>query len=458
MSSDASTVARKNWKRVAEIVRRAGHDDPSDSDDDEESMTPEQLEQWQRKRKEARLEREKIAKAMDLQYFLEMVDAKHRYGANLRAYHSEWKKADTHENFFYWLDYGGGKNLELPTISRAQLEAEQVRYLSREERLNYLVEVDGEGRLCWARNGERITTSTDYKDSVVGIVPIDDPTPPYKRPESSPPRTSTEDSDSSIHSASADDLSPKHYTSPEYDKAKGLAKLKHITPSLIMDHLLRKSVRPNSWIFVADTSSRLYVGIKQSGAFQHSSFLNGARITAAGLIEIHDGKLRRLSPLSGHYRPPTRNFRQFERALRAAGVDMSHVSISRSYAILLGLEAYERARRKIRRGARRLAHPAEFKKAPRDPSRQRERERSGSVGIAEKERQVLGEEAPAERERRPRTELPLRAGDKSVAVPVVPPDAGDDSARVQAPAVVVTQETPGSGAEAENVVPPESKE
>jgi len=450
VSSDASTVARKNWKRVAEIVRRAGHDDPSDSDsDDKEGMTPEQLEQWHQKRKEARLEREKIAKAMDLQYFLEMVDPKHRYGANLRAYHSEWKKADTHENFFYWLDYGGGRNLELPTISRAQLEAEQVRYLSREERLNYLVEVDGEGRLCWARNGERITTSTDYKDSVDGIVPIDDPTPPYKRPEPSPPRTSTETSGSSILSASADDLSPKHYVNHEYDKAKGLAKLKHITPSVIMDHLLRKSVRPNSWIFVADTSSRLYVGIKQSGAFQHSSFLNGARITAAGLIEIADGKLRRLSPLSGHYRPPTRNFRQFERALRAAGVDMSHVSISRSYAILLGLEAYERARKKIRRGARRVAHPAEFKKG--------KRERSKS---AEKEREVLGDGPAAEREHQTQMELPVRARDKIVGVPFVPDGADDDPGLAHAPATVVTRESSGSGAEAdaESVAPLENKE
>ncbi len=47
----------------------------------------------------------------------------------------------------------------------------------------------------------------------------------------------------------------------------------------------------------ADTSFRLYVGIKQSGAFQHSSFLHGARISAAGLIKVKDGQLRSLAPL-----------------------------------------------------------------------------------------------------------------------------------------------------------------
>ena len=340
-------------------------------------MTPEQLEEWKRNRKEARLEREKIAKALDLQYFLEMVDAKHRYGSNLRAYHAEWKKSDTHENFFYWLDHGGGKNLELPTVSRARLEAEQVRYLSREERQNYLVEVDEEGRLCWAKNGERITTSTDYKDSVDGIVPISDPTPPYKAEGKSLSHASSTDSVSSIASSSKVGQRSEPYQTHEFDKARGLAKLKHITPSMLMDRLLQKSVRPNTWLFVADTSFRLYVGIKQSGVFQHSSFLNGARITAAGLIEIDHGKLRKLSPLSGHYRPPTKNFRQFEKSLREAGVDMSHVSISRSYAILLGLEAYVKARKKIKKGIQHLHHhkekevnPKEYKKEEQMDKRQ----------------------------------------------------------------------------------------
>lgn len=46
-----------------------------------------------------------------------------------------------------------------------------------------------------------------------------------------------------------------------------------------------------------DASFRLYIGYKQSGAFQHSSFLHGARILAAGQIKVKRGQLRRLSPL-----------------------------------------------------------------------------------------------------------------------------------------------------------------
>ena len=88
------------------------------------------------------------------------------------------------------------------------------------------------------------------------------------------------------------------------DKSRDVKKIRHVSASTIFNKLLRGSIKKNTWIFVADTSFRLYVGIKQSGVFQHSSFLHGSRISAAGLITIKDGRLSKLSPLSGHYRPP----------------------------------------------------------------------------------------------------------------------------------------------------------
>ncbi|KAI9866639.1 MAG: hypothetical protein M1813_001191 [Trichoglossum hirsutum] len=51
---------------------------------------------------------------------------------------------------------------------------------------------------------------------------------------------------------------------------------------------------------------------------------------------------------SGHYRPPPSNFRSFVHMLKASGADMSHVSISKSYAVLVGLEAYVHTQRKIK--------------------------------------------------------------------------------------------------------------
>lgn len=98
---------------------------------------------------------------MELQYWLEFVDAKHRHGSNLRKYHQHWQTQDTTENFFSWLDQGGGKHLDLPECSRERLDSQQVRYLSREERQNYLVEVDAEGLLIWAKNGQRVWTKDE---------------------------------------------------------------------------------------------------------------------------------------------------------------------------------------------------------------------------------------------------------------------------------------------------------
>jgi hypothetical protein len=85
------TVARQNWKKIGLIARRAGADEDSENTNTEEDeCTPEAERKERRKRKlEAKKKRQKAAKIMDLHYFLEMVDLKHRYGGNLRTYHEE---------------------------------------------------------------------------------------------------------------------------------------------------------------------------------------------------------------------------------------------------------------------------------------------------------------------------------------------------------------------------------
>lgn len=221
-------------------------------------MSTEERRAYKRKKAQQKTEREKAAKMMDLQYFLEMVDQKHRYGSNLRAYHDHWKKQDTHENFFYWLDHGAGRNFEHPTVSRERLEKEQVRYLSREERMNYLVKIDKEGRLCWARNGERITTSVDYKDSVDGIVPRNDATPAYGpggQIEGQRSRRSSTSSSSSSSPSEHSDIEGEHYVNHDLNQAKGVSKIKYVSAATILNHLLRGSVKPNSWIFVSEETS-----------------------------------------------------------------------------------------------------------------------------------------------------------------------------------------------------------
>ncbi|KAI9773776.1 MAG: hypothetical protein M1835_006100 [Candelina submexicana] len=396
--TQANSEARQNWRRVGQITLRAGGDDSSiDSSCSSSSSSPSKATdpQERQKRLAAKLERKKAAKAMDLQYFLEMVDVKHRYGSNLRAYHEEWKRSPTNENFFYWLDYGEGREVDLAMRPREQLDRERVRYLSREERMAYLVQIDGEGRLCWAKDGKRIDTSIEYRDSVKGIVSVDDSTPAFTpAAEEAENRRSSSSASSTSGSAStslgSDDESVRgdRYTNQELKDAKGVKKIKHVSAATVLNHLLRKSVKKNTWIFVADTSFRLYVGIKQSGAFQHSSFLYGARISAAGLIKIKNGQLRSLSPLSGHYRPPTSNFRKFVKNLKDEGVDMSRVSISKSYAVLIGLEGYTKTRKKMKRVKGSIKEKKDKTLHPEEVARKEEEKRDKSKS-AEKERQTL---------------------------------------------------------------------
>lgn len=47
----------------------------------------------------------------------------------------------------------------------------------------------------------------------------------------------------------------------------------------------------SKWIFVLSTMRTLYIGQKQKGLFQHSSFLAGGAITAAGRLVAHEGIL-----------------------------------------------------------------------------------------------------------------------------------------------------------------------
>ena len=137
-------------------------------------QSPAVKEARRRKKLADQQERVKSAKTMDLSYFLEMVDVKHRYGSNLRKYHAEWRTRPTHENFFYWLDHGEGSKLDLPNCTRQRLDSMQVRYLSKEERRLYEVDVGEKGKLVWRKDSVRVdTTPGKWKDSVIGIVSVD---------------------------------------------------------------------------------------------------------------------------------------------------------------------------------------------------------------------------------------------------------------------------------------------
>lgn len=88
---------------------------------------------------------------------------------------------------------------------------------------------------------------------------------------------------------------------------------------------LLETIEGSKWIFVLSTSRILYVGQKQKGCFQHSSFLAGGAITAAGRLVAHGGLLEAIWPYSGHYLPTEENFQEFISFLEEHGVDLSNV-------------------------------------------------------------------------------------------------------------------------------------
>ncbi|KXL41665.1 MAG: hypothetical protein FE78DRAFT_116670, partial [Acidomyces sp. 'richmondensis'] len=326
-----SDQAKANWRKVGQIAERAGAGESSPSRGSTISSMESQSAD---------------SMLMDLRYFLEMVDERHRYGTNLQVFHEEWLRSKTKLPFFQWLDHGEGRHMDLPGCSREKLDRERIRYLSREERKDYLVRVDDDGRLRWAKNDELITTSTDeFRDSIHGIVRRDSDEPVY---HSEPP----EDDDDDIYQ-DEECVTAIDNDSVDLDERKGHPQVSrirtpkrhfHVSPATILNHLLRASIKPGTWIYVADTVGRLYVGIKSSGAFQHASFLSGGRISSAGSIRIQDGQLVYLSPLSGHYRPTTKSFKTFITHLKDQGVDLSHLRVSHAYQVLLSMEYYGRTK------------------------------------------------------------------------------------------------------------------
>lgn len=152
--------------------------------------------------------------------------------------------------------------MSAPTCPRERLEREQVRYLSREERMNYLATVDQEGKLCWKRNGHRIDTSTKWRDSPQGIVPVEDETAGQPEAVELPGKTGVVEAQPVIRaSTSSEDTSTSgsddaeergdRYVNKDLQTIKGPRKIVHVSPATILNQLLRTSVRKNTWIFVS---------------------------------------------------------------------------------------------------------------------------------------------------------------------------------------------------------------
>ncbi|XP_021294351.1 IQ domain-containing protein IQM1-like [Herrania umbratica] len=181
-----------------------------------------------------------------LRHWLEAIDPRHRYGHNLHLYYNIWFESGSSQPFFYWLDVGDGKEVNVDKCPRTNLQRQCIKYLGPKEREAYEVVLE-KGKLI-------------YKQSKVAV----------------------------------------------------------------------NTIEGTKWIFVLSTSRILYVGQKEKGLFQHSSFLAGGATIASGRLVVRDGTLDAVWPYSGHYCPTEANFAELCRFLGEHHVDLTDV---KKYAI-----------------------------------------------------------------------------------------------------------------------------
>ncbi|BAA97031.1 unnamed protein product [Arabidopsis thaliana] len=238
--ADCAVVVEELWWKELELAKL----EPNKTNDKPESA----VSRWARAGTKAAkvgkgLLKDDKAQKLALRHWLEAIDPRHRYGHNLHLYYDVWSESESTQPFFFWLDIGDGKEVNLNKCSRTLLQRQCITYLGPKERQAYEVVVE-DGKLVSRQTKSLVETTEGTK-----------------------------------------------------------------------------------WIFVLSTTRKLYIGQKQKGRFQHSSFLSGAAITAAGRIVSHDGVVKAVWPYSGHYLPTEENFREFICFLRENHVNLTNVKV-----------------------------------------------------------------------------------------------------------------------------------
>ena len=233
---------------------------------------------------------------------LEVVDIKHRYGSNLQPYHEYWSQAATTQPFFFWLDHGEGKEVDLPEVSREELDNQTLHYCSKQERLQHEVEIGSDKLLRFCHNHAPVHTLSSEQEADIA-----------------------KDFDAW---KKAETRSVALARGPKPDKDQILeAELKERKEA-------KKRRNANKWIYVTSTDKRqLYIAPKVKGEFQHSSFLSGGSVGSAGAVMVSKGQIIKLAPMSGHYQPKIEQFISFLDQLSAQGVDLKQALLLNPFPV-----------------------------------------------------------------------------------------------------------------------------
>lgn len=236
------------------------------------------------------------------EHWLEVVDVKHRYGSNLTPYHEHWLQSPSTQSFFFWLDHGEGKDLNLPNACRKQLDGQRLRYCTKEERKKFAVQIGDDHLLRFQHNQVLVhTLSSDEEQQ------IDQDFASWKDAETK---------------ALALGRGPK----PDKDTMSEAELQERKTA--------KKRRNTNKWIYVTSADRKqLYIAPKVKGEFQHSSFLSGGSVGSAGAVMVNQGRIIKLAPMSGHYQPNIEQFIAFLNQLTEQGVDVSNALLLNPFPV-----------------------------------------------------------------------------------------------------------------------------
>ncbi|GJN10916.1 hypothetical protein PR202_ga29061 [Eleusine coracana subsp. coracana] len=110
------------------------------------------------------LSKDDKAQKLALQHWLEAIDPRHRYGHNLHYYYDCWLQCESKEPFFYWLDVGEGKEINLERCSRSTLLSQCIKYLGPKEREDYEVVIE-DGKFMYKNSRQVLDTSGGPRDA-----------------------------------------------------------------------------------------------------------------------------------------------------------------------------------------------------------------------------------------------------------------------------------------------------
>ncbi|KAL6878292.1 hypothetical protein ACP4OV_012462 [Aristida adscensionis] len=104
------------------------------------------------------------AQKLALQHWLEAIDPRHRYGHNLHYYYDCWLHCESKQPFFYWLDVGEGREINLEKCSRSKLLSQCIKYLGPKEREDYEVVIE-DGKFLYKKSGQILDSSCGPRDA-----------------------------------------------------------------------------------------------------------------------------------------------------------------------------------------------------------------------------------------------------------------------------------------------------